>query len=113
MKLRAYKQKKDFVSGKTIVGIDPAKQHHQASVINHYGLQIGKSFSFPVKFDDFDRKRKSYILLYLNILLIILSSPLKPLVIYGKLSLIIYTTKAILFCWSKKSVVRPKNWTHC
>ena len=47
MKFKVYKQKKDFVTGKTIVGIDPAKQHHQASVINHYGLQIGKSFSFP------------------------------------------------------------------
>jgi transposase len=55
MKFKVYKQKKDFVSGKTIVGIDPAKQHHQASVINHYGLQIGKSFSFPVNFDGFDK----------------------------------------------------------
>jgi len=54
MKFTVYKQKKDFVSGKTIVGIDPAKQHHQASVINQYGIQIAKSFSFPVNLDGFN-----------------------------------------------------------
>jgi len=54
MKFKVYKQKKDFVSGKTIVGIDPAKQHHQASVINQYGIQIAKSFSFPVNLDGFN-----------------------------------------------------------
>ena len=54
MKFKVYKQKKDFISGKTIVGIDPAKQHHQASVINQYGIQIAKSFSFPVNLDGFN-----------------------------------------------------------
>jgi len=53
MKLKLYQQKKDFVAGKSIVGIDPAKQHHQAAVINPFGLQIGKSFSFPVNYEGF------------------------------------------------------------
>ena len=54
MKFQVYQQKKDFISGKTIVGIDPAKQHHQAAVVNQFGIQIGKSFSFPVTIDGFN-----------------------------------------------------------
>jgi hypothetical protein len=53
MNFKLYQQKKDFVAGKLIVGIDPAKQHHQAAVINPFGLQIGKSFSFHVTHDGF------------------------------------------------------------
>jgi transposase len=54
MKFQVYQQKKDFITGKTIVGIDPAKQHHQAAVVNQFGIQIGKSFSFPVIMDGFN-----------------------------------------------------------
>jgi transposase len=54
MKFKVYQQKKDFITGETIVGIDPAKQHHQAAVVNPFGIQIGKSFSFPVTIDGFN-----------------------------------------------------------
>ena len=54
MKFAEYKKKKDFITGKTIVGIDPAKEKHQASIMNEYGIQVGKSFSFRVNFDGFN-----------------------------------------------------------
>jgi len=40
--------KKEMVAGKFIIGIDPAKNFHQAAVIDANGTQLGKSFSFPV-----------------------------------------------------------------
>ena len=54
MKFAEYKKKKVFITGKTIVGIDPAKEKHQASIMNEYGIQVGKSFSFRVNFDGFN-----------------------------------------------------------
>ena len=39
-------EKKAFVYGKYIIGIDPAKANHQAAVLDPKGIQIGKSFSF-------------------------------------------------------------------
>lgn len=41
-------EKKQMLSGKRIVGIDPAKDKHQAAVVDEEGIQMGKSFSFPV-----------------------------------------------------------------
>lgn len=38
--------KRRAISGKTIVGIDPAGEKHQASVIDQYGYLQGKSFTF-------------------------------------------------------------------
>ena len=54
MKFTQYEKKKDFIAGKTIVGIDPAKQKHQAAVMNEYGIQVGKSFSFKVDLEGFN-----------------------------------------------------------
>jgi hypothetical protein len=70
MKFTVYQMKKIFVQGKTIIGIDPGKSNHQASVINEYGLQQGKSFSFKVTYDGFHEKLwKKLHLLYLTLLL--------------------------------------------
>ncbi|RQW04689.1 IS110 family transposase [candidate division KSB1 bacterium] len=39
-------QKRKWVTGKFIVGIDPAKDKHQATIIDDNGNIVGKSFSF-------------------------------------------------------------------
>jgi len=44
-----YMEKKKMLSGKRIVGIDPAKERHQATVLDEMGIQKGKSFTFAVK----------------------------------------------------------------
>jgi transposase len=46
MAYTALQIKRRFVADKIIVGIDPAKSKHQASVIDAQGIQAGKSFSF-------------------------------------------------------------------
>ena len=45
-KFKALQIKRQFISDKIIIGIDPAKKKHQASIINHYGLPIANSFTF-------------------------------------------------------------------
>lgn len=37
-----------LLAGKTVIGIDPAKDKHQAAIIDPQGSQRGGSFSFPV-----------------------------------------------------------------
>jgi len=39
-------EKKAFVYGNYVIGIDPAKTNHQAAILDPKGIQIGKSFSF-------------------------------------------------------------------
>ena len=39
-------QKRSWITGKFIVGIDPAKDKHQAAIIDSNGSAVGKSFSF-------------------------------------------------------------------
>ena len=39
-------QKRDWIKGKYIVGIDPAREKHQATIIDSNGNLVGKSFSF-------------------------------------------------------------------
>ncbi len=46
MKFKGLQTKRHFVSGKMIVGIDPAKKKHQAAVLNSSGIAIGDSFTF-------------------------------------------------------------------
>jgi transposase len=48
-------QNRQLVDGKIIIGIDPAKSRHQASVIGPDGVQIGPSFSFAVNAEGFRR----------------------------------------------------------
>lgn len=46
MAFKALQQKRQFVTGKYIVGIDPSKHKHQAAVIDTNGIQTGKAFTF-------------------------------------------------------------------
>jgi len=39
---------REHLAGKTVIGIDPAKDKHQAAVVDAHGNQRGASFSFPV-----------------------------------------------------------------
>ncbi len=46
MKSKALQMKRHFISGKIIIGIDPAKDKHQAAILNPFGIQQGSSFIF-------------------------------------------------------------------
>jgi len=46
MAFKSLQEKRQFVNGKYIVGIDPSKAKHQATVIDNNGIQIGKAFTF-------------------------------------------------------------------
>jgi hypothetical protein len=39
---------REALAGKIVIGIDPAKDKHQAAVVDAHGNQRGASFSFPV-----------------------------------------------------------------
>jgi hypothetical protein len=39
---------REVLAGKNVIGIDPAKDKHQAAVVDVHGNQRGASFSFPV-----------------------------------------------------------------
>ena len=45
----------EFVKGKVIIGIDPAKDKHQARVLDRCGIPLGKSFSFKNNFEGFHK----------------------------------------------------------
>jgi transposase len=47
--------KQQIISGKFIIGIDPAKRKHQAVIINPDGLQLGKSFAFDVTHEGYTK----------------------------------------------------------
>jgi len=51
-----YLQKKAWISGKTVIGIDPGKDRHQAVVIDGHGIMKGKPFSFGVNQKGFNEK---------------------------------------------------------
>ena len=44
-KFKALQIKRQFISDKIIIGIDPAKKKHQAAIINSYGLPMTNSFT--------------------------------------------------------------------
>jgi len=53
MKRRGYQkyiERKKRLSGKRVAGIDPASQKHQVAIIDEEGIQVGRSFSFPVSY---------------------------------------------------------------
>jgi transposase len=56
MKFKALQMKRRFITGKTVVGIDPAKQRHQAAILDADGLQIGNPFSFSHDVQGFTEK---------------------------------------------------------
>ena len=45
-KFKALQIKRQFISDKIIIGIDPAKKKHQAAIVDKYGLPISNSFTF-------------------------------------------------------------------
>jgi transposase len=56
MKLQNLEKKRHFVSDKFIVGIDPAKQKHQAMVLDPKGIPVGNSFPFTNSYNGFHFK---------------------------------------------------------
>lgn len=52
--LRKLQERRQFVHGRYVVGIDPAKVRHQAQILAPDGLPRGSSFSFAVSFDGFN-----------------------------------------------------------
>lgn len=48
MKFQALQSKREAIAGKTIIGIDPAKDKHQAAILDPHGVQLGHSFAFDV-----------------------------------------------------------------
>ena len=56
MKFRALREKRRFISGKSVIGIDPAKRRHQAAILDPDGLQIGNPFSFSHDVHGFTEK---------------------------------------------------------
>ncbi len=49
-------ERKQWVSGKIIIGIDPAKEKHQAVVLDEHRMQQGKSFSFDCTYEGYNIK---------------------------------------------------------
>jgi transposase len=47
---------RSLIAGKLIIGIDPAKDKHQAAVLDTHGSQIGSSFSFPTTHTGYGEK---------------------------------------------------------
>lgn len=52
-KLQKLQQKRQFVSGRYLVGIDPAKARHQVQILSPDGLPVGSTFSFTHSFTGF------------------------------------------------------------
>ena len=49
-------ERKQWVSGKIIVGIDPAKEKHQAVVLDEHRMQKGKAFTFDTSYEGYHKK---------------------------------------------------------
>ncbi|MFQ6115701.1 MAG: transposase [bacterium] len=49
MKYKALETKRQFITGKIVVGIDPGKQRHQGAVLDRYGVQLN-NFTFKVSY---------------------------------------------------------------
>jgi transposase len=47
--------KQQLIAGKYIIGIDPAKNKHQAVILDPSGLPVGKSFAFDVSYEGYTR----------------------------------------------------------
>ena len=53
MNSKSLEAKRHFINGKTIIGIDPAKNKHQAFIIDSIGVAIGSTFKFSNSFNGF------------------------------------------------------------
>lgn len=54
MSYKALQIKRHFIADKTIIGIDPAKQKHQAVILDSQGIQVGSDFTFKNSFDGYN-----------------------------------------------------------
>jgi transposase len=55
-KLQKLQQKRQFVAGRFLVGIDPAKAKHEAQILDTDGLPVGSSFSFVTSYSGFNER---------------------------------------------------------
>jgi len=62
MKLQNLETKRHFISDKFVIGIDPAKNKHQAMVLDPKGIPVGKSFAFQSSYNGFHFKLRYEIL---------------------------------------------------
>ena len=65
MRSQALNEKKRFIAGKTVIGIDPARDRHQACILNTQG-EVKRNFSFPVSRQGFDEILWKTLSLYVN-----------------------------------------------
>jgi len=61
MSYKHLQRKKETVSGKIVIGIDPSKNSHQALIPGPERMQIGKTFSFRHSYNGFQNKLLEYI----------------------------------------------------
>jgi transposase len=51
---KKHQERKRTIAGKKVIGIDPAKEKHQVTVIDENGIQMGDSFSINVTHKGFN-----------------------------------------------------------
>jgi transposase len=51
---KKHQERKRNIAGKKVIGIDPAKEKHQVTVLDEHGIQMGESFSIPVTHKGFN-----------------------------------------------------------
>ena len=56
MSYKHLQRKKEYISGKIVIGIDPSKNTHQAMILGPDRMQIGNTYSFHHSFDGFHNK---------------------------------------------------------
>ena len=54
MSYKAFEEKKRFIIGKNVVGIDPAKSKHQLALVNPYGISLHGSFTISTDHKGFN-----------------------------------------------------------
>lgn len=53
---RKHQERKEAVAGMKVIGIDPAKEKHQVTVLDERGIQMGNSFSIAVSHKGFNEE---------------------------------------------------------
>ncbi|MGH7491931.1 MAG: IS110 family transposase [bacterium] len=66
MKSQALTEKRRFIAGKFVIGIDPGRDRHQACVLNQQGEER-RNFTFTVNRQGFDEIMLKTLSLYLNL----------------------------------------------
>jgi transposase len=66
MRSQALQEKRQFIAGKFVIGIDPGRDRHQACVLNPQGVER-RNFTFTVNRQGFDEIMLKTLSLYLNL----------------------------------------------